>query len=103
MEIAVRVEPRVGQGFLASSPVAPDVRVEAATAELAVEQLQERLAELVASGQIISVKVPDAGTPHPWAAAFGMFKDNPLFPEVLQHMKAYREQRDRELDSLIDE
>ena len=103
MEIAVRVEPNIGRGFQASSPVAPDVRVEAPTAELAVQQLQERLAELVARGQLLSVKVPDADAPHPWAASFGIFKDNPLFPEVLEHMKAYRAMRDRELDALVDE
>ncbi len=37
---------------------------------------------------------------NPWAAMARAFKDDPDYAEVIEHMKADREQRNRELDAL---
>lgn len=105
MQFVVRVEPNNGRGFLARSPLAPDLTAEAPTADQAVADLQQQLTRLVTHGRLRAIEVPlhSADTEslqNPWQEVAGLFKDNPLFDEVLEHMKVYREQRNHEMDDV---
>lgn len=98
MQIAVRVEPSMNHRFSARSPFAPEVSVEAATAEMAVAELREQMAGLIARGELRTVELPETAAPHPWEIAFGAFRDHPDSQEVAENMRAYREQRDQEAE-----
>lgn len=105
MQIVVSVEPNNGRGFLARSPLAPDLTAEAPTADQAVANLQQQLTILVSRGGLREVEVllPTINAEpaqNPWQEVAGLFKDNPLFDEVLEHMKVYREQRNHEMDEV---
>ena len=72
MQIAVRVEPSTNHGFSASSPFVPEVSVETATADIAVAELREQIAGLIAKGELRTVELPDAivfGSIHRFAPA----------------------------------
>jgi hypothetical protein len=105
MQFVVRVEPNNGRGFLARSPLAPDLTAEAPTADQAVADLQQQLSRLVSSGGLRAIEVPLVSNEtksfiNPWQEVAGLFKDDPLFDEVLEHMKVYREQRNQEMDEV---
>ena len=105
MQFVVSVEPNNGRGFLARSPLAPELTAEAPTADQAVADLQQQLKTLVSRGGLREVEVPlPAINPepatNPWREVAGLFKDDPLFDEVLEHMKVYREQRNHEMDEV---
>lgn len=105
MQFVVSVEPNNGRGFLARSPLAPDLTAEAPTADQAVADLQQQLTRLVSRGGLRQIEVPlpsvhTESFENPWQEVAGLFKDNPLFDEVLEHMKVYREQRNHEMDEV---
>ena len=107
MQVVVSVEPNHGRGFLARSPMAPDLTAEASTADQAVADLQQQLTRLFSCGGLREVEVPMPATSaesfkNPWQEVAGIFKDNPLFDEVLEHMKVYREQRNHEMNEVGD-
>jgi hypothetical protein len=105
MQFVVSVEPSHGRGFLARSPFVPEVTAEAPTADQAVAQLRRQLTNLAVRGELrlIDVPIPTADREplqNPWQKIAGIYKDEPLFEEVFEHMKAYREQRNREMDEV---
>ncbi len=105
MQFVVSVEPNNGRGFLARSPLAPDLTAEAPTADKAVADLQQQLTMLVSRGGLREIEVPSPTVntepaTNPWQEVAGLFKDNPLFDEVLEHMKVYREQQNHEMDDV---
>ena len=107
MQVVVSVEPNNGRGFLARSPLAPELTAEGTTADQAVAELQQQLTTLVSRGGLREIEVPMPAVnvepvENPWQQVAGVFKDNPLFDEVLEQMKVYREQRNREMDEVLD-
>lgn len=116
MQVSVVIQKLNGTGFCAKTVSPPLLSAVGPTRDVALATLRDQLVEQFAGEEVVSLEVPVRGetkwkpnaTPagndsqHPWAACAGMFKDNPLFPEVLEHMKAYREMRSRELDELTE-
>lgn len=94
MEIPIVVEPVNNHGFRARSGEPLACSVEAPTADEAVDKLREHLkAQLKAGARLMSLELP--GSPNPWLAGAGMFRDDPLFDE----WQAEIERRRRELDA----
>ena len=107
MQFVVSVEPSRCQGFLARSPLVPNLTAEASTADQAVAELQRQLVTLVSRGELREIEVPPPvdnveSPPNPWQEVAGIFKSDPLFDEVLKHMQAYREQRNHEMNEVGD-
>ena len=107
MQIIVSVEPNNDQGFTAQTPLAPGLTAAAPTVEQAVSQLQEQLTSLAAGGGLvqIEVQVPTGkvvAEKNPWQEIHGIYRDDPLFAEVQEHMRAYREERNLEMDNIED-
>jgi predicted RNase H-like HicB family nuclease len=88
-----------------------DCRAIAATAEEAVATLQKMLSDRIADAQIVQVEVPRPESQvipepaNPWIKFSGVFKDDPMFDEVLNDIEQYRQeldalaaQEDEELD-----
>lgn len=117
MEISVLIEPGRSTGFRATAPSHPELAVEAATEAAAIQQLRDQLCERLKLVKMIKVNVPtmydkpwiaaagcqvqdrpEETAPHPWEIAFGAFRDHPDFPDVMENMRAYREQRDQEAE-----
>jgi predicted RNase H-like HicB family nuclease len=116
MQISVVIEKLNGSGYCAKTVSPPLLSAIGSTRDAALATLREQLSEQFAGEEIVSLDVPVCGEAqwspdkspmvakpsNPWAAIAGAFKDDPDYAEVIQHMKAYREQRNRELDALVD-
>jgi hypothetical protein len=93
MKIPVYVEPVEHNGFRARSGEPLALTSEGATADEAVQKLQQLVAARLASGgQVIEIDVPASN--NPWLRLAGMFKDDPLFDEWQQAIAERRRQID---------
>ncbi|BAZ16821.1 hypothetical protein NIES4071_86990 [Calothrix sp. NIES-4071] len=60
------------------------------TEEEALENLQQLLQERLKNSKIITLKTDCIQAENPWTKVIGMYKDNPLFDEVLSEIEAER-------------
>jgi hypothetical protein len=91
MEIAVLVEPVESGGFRARSGEPFGLSTEGATADEAIQKLQDLVAaRIAAGGRVVRIRVPDSE--NPWLRGAGMFKDDPLFDEWQQAIAERRRQ-----------
>jgi hypothetical protein len=80
-----------------------DCRAIATTAEEAVAVLQQMLSDRIANAQIVQVEIPRPenqlvpNSENPWLKFSGVFKDDPMFDEVLNDIEQYRQELDAEL------
>ncbi len=56
----------------------------------------EQVNIMLKQGEIVQLEIPLPEPEHPWMKFAGMYKDNPLFDEVQDYIKADREQLDAE-------
>src|SRR5438128_1445506 len=99
MQIPVLIEPVSGNGYRARGVEPFALTAEGATPDQALSSLRELLkSRLVGGAQIVPLEIPP--TEHPLAQFAGMFKDDPLFEEVLQIMEEQRRQADEDPDYL---
>jgi hypothetical protein len=96
MTVNVLVQPSSEKGYTAAVLGCPDLAVEAQTKEEALEKLRAELTRRLAKGEIISLQIEPANGEHPWMKFAGMWKDDPMFDEVLEDIKAYRKEIDKE-------
>lgn len=91
MGIQVLIE-RVGKGrFRATSGGPLPASVEAKTREAALAKLKKEVGQRLRDGaELVSVSLGPPAEPHPLAEFAGMFKDDPLFEEVVKHMAENR-------------
>jgi hypothetical protein len=94
--VTLMLEPQASGRFVASAVEFPAFRIEAATEAEAIGQLQRSLSEHVAHTKVmpwvISVpQVDDAVVPPTWAKFAGIFRDNPMFDEVMESIQADRD------------
>ena len=73
----------------------PDCTAQGATREEALTRLRQTLTRRLAQAEIVSMELEHPPPGHSWLKFAGMFKDNPLFDDVLAEVEAYR----RELDA----
>ena len=98
MDIPVLIEPLPGTGFRARSGDPFAQAAEGASREEALARLEALIkGQLRAGVQLVALQVPAA---NPWVAFAGMFKDNPLFDEVIEIMAENRRLADEDPDYL---
>lgn len=114
MQVSVVIQDLNGAGFCAKTVSPPLLSAVGPTRDAALATLRDQLAARFAGEDIVSLDVPVRGeskwspklapvsgaASNPWPTMAGAFKDDPDYAEVIEHMKAYREQRNRELDAL---
>jgi hypothetical protein len=81
----------------------PDCRVEAATREQAIANLQQQLSSRLEKAEIISLKVQllkKQPAENPWSKVVGVFSDDPDFEQVQEYIQSYRDELDEEDDTI---
>jgi hypothetical protein len=72
----------------------PGYRFEAASREMAIEQLRTALTKQLQNTEFLPLEIPIktsiAAIDQPWNQLFGLFKDDPYFDEVMEIIQAER-------------
>jgi predicted RNase H-like HicB family nuclease len=68
----------------------PDCQATAATDQEAVNQVQHRLAERLATAKIVSIEVSTPLAVNPWVKFSGIYQDDPDFAEIAAAIRAER-------------
>jgi hypothetical protein len=68
----------------------PDCQATAATDREAIDRVQHRLTERLATAKIISIEVPTPLTVNPWIKFSGIYQDDPDFAEIAAAIRAER-------------
>ncbi|MDJ0797823.1 MAG: type II toxin-antitoxin system HicB family antitoxin [Calothrix sp. MO_167.B12] len=99
LNYSILIEAKEG-GYQATVWGLPDCQVFATTKEEAINNLQElvknRLQNVEIVTQEIEIEMPQKE--HPWMKFAGMFKDDPMFDEVLADIEEYRRELDAEME-----
>jgi hypothetical protein len=91
MQIPILVEPVNNNGYRATCGPPLAVSAEGATREEAVDKLELLLRGRVINGvELVVAEIPARVNENPWVKYAGMFKDDPMFAEVLEIMKENR-------------
>jgi predicted RNase H-like HicB family nuclease len=85
-------------GYQATVWGLPDCQVFATTKEEAINNLHELMEHRLKNVEIVTQEIESATTEHPWMKFAGMYKDNPLFDEVVSNIAAYRQELDAEMN-----
>jgi hypothetical protein len=100
MSIQVLIEPLVKKGYRATTGEPLAMSVEAPTREEALAKLREQLSKRLRNGaELVCVEPAPQATDNPWVKFAGMFKDNPMFDEVLEIMAENRRKEDADPDN----
>ena len=95
MQIPILVEPVTSNGYRDACGPPLAVSAEGATREEAVDKLELLLRDRLSNGvEIVAAEVPARVVENPWVKYAGMFKDDPMFAEVLEIMKENRRKDD---------
>jgi hypothetical protein len=68
----------------------PDCQATAPTDREAIDRVQNRLTERLATAKIISIEVPTPLTVNPWIKFAGIYQDDPDFAEIAAAIRAER-------------
>ncbi len=99
MQIPVLVERVKGNGYRARGTEPFAVSAKGSTREEALAKLWAKIQGRLKNGtEIVGLEV--GPQPHPLAEFAGMFKDDPLFEDVLKAIAEYRRQVDNDPDYL---
>ncbi|MBG1269226.1 type II toxin-antitoxin system HicB family antitoxin [Nostoc sp. WHI] len=85
-------------GYQATVWGLPDCQVFSATREEALKNLHELVNTRFQNVEIVNQEIEASKSDHPWMKFAGMYKDNPLFEDVLSNIEAYRRELDAEID-----
>jgi len=96
MTLNVLVQPDPEKGYIASILGLPDLIVEGQTKAEVLEKIRAELDRRFAKSEIVSLQYEPANGEHPWMKFAGMWKDEPMFDDVLEEIKAYRQELDKE-------
>lgn len=96
LNYSVLVEATEG-GYQATVWGLPECQVLAQTREEALNNLHEVVKNRFKNVEIIVQEIEAPKTEHPWMKFAGMFKDDPMFDEVLAHIDEYRRELDAEM------
>jgi|SRR5581483_7286234 len=101
MHIPILVEPVANNGYRATSGPPLALSVEGATRAEAIDKLQLLLRDRLRNGvEVVAAEVAAQAIENPWVKYAGMFKDDPMFDEVLEIMKQNRRKDDENPDYL---
>jgi len=96
MTLNVFIQPIPEKGYLARVLGWPDFVVEGKTKEHVLENIKMELAHRLAEGEIVRLDYEPKNGTHPWMKFAGMWKDDPMFEDVLEEIKTYRQELDNE-------
>ena len=97
MQIPILVEPVTKNGYRATCGPPLVVSAEGATREEAVDKVELLLRDRLRNGiEIVAAEIPARILENPWVKYAGMFKDDPMFAEVLEIMKHNRSNDDED-------
>jgi len=96
MTLNVLIQSNPDKGFIAAVLGWPDFVVTGQTKAEALEKVRAELDRRLTTSEIVSLHYEPANGSHPWMKFAGMWKDDPIFEEVLEDIKAYREEIDKE-------
>jgi hypothetical protein len=93
MKVEVLLEELGDHRFRAWTSRPFELSVEGATADESVASLKQLLNDRLSRVRVIEVEA-GAPTENPLRALVGSWRDNPMVDEVVEHMRAYRQQVD---------
>ncbi len=98
MEYHVFVEQHANNGYVAEIIGLANSQVVGKTEEEAITKAKETLAERLAHGKVVTIKMEPETPPenHPMLKGFGRFKDDPTFDDLMERIAEYRRQLDEE-------
>jgi hypothetical protein len=100
MPIQVLIEPVAKNGYRATSGAPLALSVEAPTRAQALAKLKLRLGKRLRNGaELVSLELAAVPEENPWVKFAGMFRDNPMFDEVLEIMATNRRKDDADPDA----
>jgi hypothetical protein len=70
----------------------PDCRITADTRQQAIDGVRQLLAERLSKAEIVPLQMQLPANPHPWMKFAGIFKDDPLFAEIANDLRAERQE-----------
>jgi predicted RNase H-like HicB family nuclease len=68
----------------------PECQALAITPQEAINQVQPRLTERLASAEVVSIQIPTPQPQNPWIEFGGIFKDDPDFADIARSIRAER-------------
>jgi hypothetical protein len=91
MQIPILLEQVANNGYRATSGPPLALSAEGATRDEAIDKLEQQLRDRLSTGvEIVSAEVPAQPVENPWVKYAGMFKDDPMFADVVEIMKQNR-------------
>jgi predicted RNase H-like HicB family nuclease len=78
----------------------PDCTAQGATRQEALARIRQALITRLAQVEIVPLEIEHPHPGHPWLKFAGVFKDNPLFDDVLAEIEAHRHELDAD-DTVI--
>jgi predicted RNase H-like HicB family nuclease len=99
----VLIKPELEGKFSATVLGLPEYRAEGSDRTSALAALQQLLAKTLSQAEIVSIDIAVPQPENPWLAMAGRFKDDPHFDEMLSDIKAYRRERDAEMELSVRE
>lgn len=75
-----------------------DCKSSGGTEDEAVSKLQQILQERLQHSKIVTLEIESTPIENPWKNVIGMYKDNPLFDEVLADIEAERSKLDEKME-----
>jgi hypothetical protein len=95
MQIPILVEPVANNGYRATSGPPLGLSAEGPTRDEAIDKLALLLRDRLSNGiEVVAAEVPARVVENPWVKYAGMFKDDPMFAEVVDIMKENRRKDD---------
>src|SRR5687767_1535146 len=93
MPLPILIEPVANNGYRATTGAPLNLVAEGQTREEAAARLRGLVdARLAAGAEVRTLDLP--GADNPWVKHAGMFKDDPMFDEVIEIMKENRRRLD---------
>ncbi len=77
----------------------PNCQAEGGTRSEALAKVRELLTARLSKAEIVQMEMELPKPEHPWMKFAGMYADNPVFPEVLEHIEADRRKLDAEMEA----
>ena len=77
----------------------PDCKASGENREEALKNIHQLLMARLEKAEIVSLEIELPKPEHPWMKFAGKYKDDPYFDEMLEDIKALRQERDAELEA----
>ncbi len=97
LNYSILIEAKEG-GYHATVWGLPECQVFATTKEEAINNLHELMENRLKNVEVVTQEIEIPEKEHPWMKFAGMFKDDPMFDEVLAHIEEYRKELDAEME-----